>query len=317
MKHPYKKTELHPRNRHRERYDFELLTKSFPELRPFVIVNSFGDTSIDFFNAAAVKMLNRALLKHYYNIAHWNFPDSYLIPPVPGRADYIHHIADLLAAGNNGTVPTGKSIRCLDIGTGANVIYPIIGSYEYKWSFTGTDTDPRAIDAANAIVKLNPLLKANVELRLQVNSNSVFKGIIHKGEVFAVTLCNPPFHASAAEAREGSLRKLSNLKGRKINTPDLNFGGTNNELWCDGGEVKFIRTMITESKEFATQCRWFTTLVAKQASLNSIYDALAKVQATEVKTIAMTQGNKSSRIVAWSYHPLAPSLKEGGGTERV
>lgn len=304
IKHPPQKTELHPRNRHRGRYDFELLTRAFPELKPFVIVNAYGDTSIDFFNAAAVKMLNRALLKHYYNIAHWSIPDTYLIPPIPGRADYIHHVADLLAAGNNGTIPRGSSVKCLDIGTGANVIYPIIGSYEYGWSFTGTDIDPVAIDTAKAIVKLNPLLKTNVELRLQLNSNAVFKGIIHKGEVYDVTLCNPPFHASAAEAREGTLRKLSNLKGKKITKPALNFGGTNNELWCDGGEVKFIRTMITESREFATQCKWFTTLVAKQASLKSIYDALTKVQAREVKTIAMAQGNKSSRIVAWSYLQL-------------
>lgn len=299
--HPPQKTELHPRNRHRGRYDFELLTRAFPELKPFVIVNAYGDTSIDFFNAAAVKMLNRALLKHYYNIAHWNIPDTYLIPPIPGRADYIHHVADLLAAGNNGTIPRGSSVKCLDIGTGANVIYPIIGSYEYGWSFTGTDIDPVAIDTAKAIVKLNPLLKTNVELRLQLNNNAVFKGIIHKGEVYDVTLCNPPFHASAAEAREGTLRKLSNLKGKKITKPALNFGGTNNELWCDGGEVKFIRTMITESREFAIQCKWFTTLVAKQASLKSIYDALTKAQAREVKTIAMAQGNKSSRIIAWRF----------------
>lgn len=299
--HPAQKTELHTRNRHRMRYNFELLVNCFPELEPFVIVNAYGDTTIDFFNAAAVKMLNRAILKHYYDIAHWNIPDTYLIPPIPGRADYIHHVADLLAADNNGKIPLRSSVKCLDIGTGANVIYPIIGSYEYGWSFTGTDIDPVAIDTANTIINLNPLLKTNVELRLQLNSSAIFKGIIHKGERFDVTVCNPPFHASAAEARQGTLRKLSNLKGRKITKPALNFGGTNNELWCDGGEVKFIRTMITESREFATQCKWFTTLVAKQASLKSIYDALKKAAATEVKTIAMTQGNKSSRMVAWRF----------------
>ncbi|MGE0637362.1 MAG: 23S rRNA (adenine(1618)-N(6))-methyltransferase RlmF [Bacteroidia bacterium] len=304
MKHPSQKTQLHPRNRHRECYDFELLCKSFPELKPFVIVNAFGDTSIDFFNAAAVKMLNRALLKHYYNIAHWNIPDTYLIPPIPGRADYIHQVADLLATGNNGTIPRGSSVKCLDIGTGANLIYPIIGVHEYGWSFTGSDIDPLALDAAGAIVKLNPSLKGKVALRLQLNTGDIFKGILHKGEQFDVSICNPPFHASAAEAKAGTLRKLSNLKGRKITRPALNFGGTNNELWCDGGEVKFIRTMITESREFATSCKWFTTLVAKQTSLGSIYDALTKAQVKEVKTIAMAQGNKSSRIVAWSYLQL-------------
>ena len=301
MKHPPEKTELHPRNRHRGRYDFELLTRSCPELMQFVITNAYNDTSIDFFNAAAVKMLNKALLKQYYNIQHWDIPDNYLCPPIPGRADYIHHVADLLAETNNGKIPTGSKVKCLDIGTGANCIYPIIGNYEYGWSFTGSDIDSLAIDAANTLVKLNPSLKGKVELRLQLDANAVFRGIIHEGEQFDVSICNPPFHASAAEAKAGTLRKLSNLKGRKISKPALNFGGTNNELWCEGGEAKFVRTMIAESRQFAASCKWFTTLVAKSENLNSIYAALKIANADEVKTIAMAQGNKSSRIVAWRF----------------
>ncbi len=301
MKQTLQKTELHPRNRHRGRYNFEQLVLSCPELKQYVITNAYNDTSIDFFNAAAVKMLNKALLNNYYNISHWDIPDNYLCPPIPGRADYIHQVADLLAASNNGKIPTGSNIKCLDIGTGANCIYPIIGNYEYGWSFTGSDIDPVAIDAAKAIVKLNPELKGKVELRLQLNANDIFRGIIHKGEQFDVSICNPPFHASAAEAKAATLRKLSNLKGRKISKPILNFGGTNNELWCEGGEAKFVQTMIKQSSEFAASCRWFTTLVAKQASLQSIYEALKKAAATDVKTFAMAQGNKSSRIVAWTF----------------
>jgi 23S rRNA (adenine1618-N6)-methyltransferase len=300
-KHTTEKTELHPRNRHRGRYDFDLLTHSCPELKPFVITNAYNDRSIDFFNATAVKMLNKALLKHYYNIQQWEIPDNYLCPPIPGRADYIHHVADLLAGSNNGKIPTGSNVKCLDIGTGANCIYPIIGTYEYGWSFTGSDIDSVAIDAANTLVKLNPALKGKVELRLQLNSNDVFRGVIHKGEQFDVSICNPPFHASAAEAKAGTLRKLSNLKGRKISKPALNFGGTNSELWCEGGEAKFVQTMIKQSSEFATSCNWFTTLVAKHANLQGIYYGLKKVNAAEVKTIAMAQGNKSSRIVAWRF----------------
>jgi 23S rRNA (adenine1618-N6)-methyltransferase len=39
-------------------------------------------------------------------------------PPIPGRADYIHQIADLLATCNKKVVPTGADIRILDIGVG-------------------------------------------------------------------------------------------------------------------------------------------------------------------------------------------------------
>ncbi len=38
----------------------------------------------------------------------------------------------------------------------------------------------------------------------------------------------------------------------------LNFGGQQQELWCEGGEVAFIKKMIEESKGFAKQVMWFT-----------------------------------------------------------
>jgi len=148
------------------------------------------------------------LLKCYYNIDYWDIPQLYLCPPVPGRADYIHYIADLLSNRNNGILPGGDTIKCLDIGVGANCVYPIIGINEYGWSFTGTDIDPLAIESARKIIELNPSLKGKVELRQQNDSKNIFQGIIKKEEHFDVTICNPPFHASLAEAQSGSLRKL-------------------------------------------------------------------------------------------------------------
>jgi len=75
-KHPTIKSKLHPRNKHRERYDFSSLIKSLPELAPFVKPNKYGDESIDFFDPDAVLMLNRALLKHYYHIDFWEIPKA-------------------------------------------------------------------------------------------------------------------------------------------------------------------------------------------------------------------------------------------------
>ena len=138
--HPKVKPGLHPRNRHLSRYDFRELVGTFPELTPFVRLNEYQDESIDFSNPNAVMMLNKALLKHYYNIDHWDLPPGYLCPPVPGRADYIHHIADLLGSCNSKIIPVDVKIKCLDIGVGANCIYPIIGNKEYEWSFVGADS---------------------------------------------------------------------------------------------------------------------------------------------------------------------------------
>ncbi|MES2732501.1 MAG: 23S rRNA (adenine(1618)-N(6))-methyltransferase RlmF [Bacteroidota bacterium] len=303
--YPKEKASLHPRNKHRARYNFKQLIASCPELGPFVKLNNYQDESIDFFNPAAVKMLNKALLKHFYGIEHWDIPNNYLCPPIPGRADYIHHIADLLFSnhshfqGNN--LPRGNRIKCLDIGVGANCVYPIIGNKEYGWSFIGADIDPVAIASANKIIDMNPSLKGQVELRLQLNPKDIFQGIIQKGEWIDLTICNPPFHASLAEAQAGTVRKLRNLTREKVAQPILNFGGQNNELWCEGGEATFVCAMIRQSKQFSASCFWFSTLISKQSNLENACKALKIAEAVEIKTIPMSQGNKTSRMVAWTF----------------
>jgi len=300
--HPKEKLTLHPRNKHRERYDFKELVASFPTLATYVRPNEYQEESIDFFDPEAVKTLNTALLKHHYGVEYWDIPKNYLCPPIPGRADYIHYMADLLAENwTKNNIPTGNKIRCLDIGVGANCVYPLIGNKEYGWSFVGSDIDAVSIASARKTIESNHL-QQQIELRLQLNPNDIFRGVIQSNEFFDVTICNPPFHTSAEEAQAGSARKINNLKHKKVNKPILNFGGKSNELWCEGGEEKFIGRMILESKEFAHSCRWFTTLVSKESNLRNIYKSLKKVAALEVKTIPMAQGNKVSRIVAWRFH---------------
>jgi 23S rRNA (adenine1618-N6)-methyltransferase len=114
-------------------------------------------------------------------------------------------------------------------------------------------------------------------------------------------MCNPPFHASKEEAEKASLRKLKNLKGKRPSKAQLNFGGQQNELWTKGGEARFIKDMIYESRNFAKQCLWFTTLVSKETTLKPSYKVLEKVKATNVKTVEMGQGNKVSRFIAWTF----------------
>ena len=299
--HPAEKTVLHPRNKHRERYDFKILMQTCTELSKYVKVNEYGDESIDFANPKAVKWLNKSLLKHYYGLDYWDIPAGYLCPPIPGRVDYLHHIADLLGSSNNGKIPTGTKIKCMDIGVGASCVFPIVGAKEYGWLFIGSETDAVAYESAGKILKNNPFLKRNIELRFQENNNDIFHGIMQRNEPVDLTICNPPFHASLEEAQEGTLRKLSSLNHKKITTPTLNFGGQNTELWCEGGEERFVRSMIRQSKQFASNCFWFSTQISKQSHLKSIYEALENVGALEVKTIPMAQGTKSSRIVAWTF----------------
>ena len=116
-----------------------------------------------------------------------------------------------------------------------------------------------------------------------------------------LTVCNPPFYASLADAKNATLKKLVNLTAEKVTGPVQNFGGQDHEIWCKGGEEKFVRDMVRQSTFFAASCFWFSTLVSKQSHLKGVYESLDQADAADVKTIPMGQGNKSSRIVAWTF----------------
>lgn len=298
---PSIKSKLHPRNKNNSRYDFDLLCEDSPELKPFVRLNKHQNLSIDFFNPLAVKALNKSLLKTHYQLDYWDIPKGFLCPPIPGRADYIHHLSDLLT--EEGFPKGSEPISVLDIGVGANCIYPIIGIHEYHWSFVATDINEEALENAQKIEQKNPSLKGKIEFRKQKDSQFIFKGILKKNDSFTVSICNPPFHSSAQEAQKSNRRKTNNLSSKKNKNKKqrLNFGGQNTELWCQGGELTFIQKLIKESSEVKNNCIWFSSLVAKKEHLTLLYKALEKVDPSQVRTINMGQGNKISRILAWRF----------------
>lgn len=303
---------MHPRNIHKHGYPIEALCRVYPGLSSFVINAKSGNKSVDFSNPKAVKALNAALLTHYYRVNHWDIPDGYLCPPVPGRADYIHGIADLLARSNGGDIPIGSDVIGLDIGTGANAIYPIIGTHSYQWRFVGSDIDPTSIRSAQNIIRTNERLANTFEVRLQKKRDYIFEHIIQPNEHYTFTMCNPPFHKSAEEAQAGSQRKVKNLgvnkarRGSRSAKPiaqqsKLNFAGRANELWCDGGELAFIQKMVKESVSFKHNVNWFTCLVSKSAHLRPIQTSINYYGASQCQTIDMGQGQKQSRFVAWTF----------------
>ena len=310
------KTNFHPRNQHRKRYDFDSLILTTPTLANFVKLNAYSDNTIDFADPNAVIALNKALLAHHYHVSDWDIPAQYLCPAIPGRADYIHYLADLLNSDIQTKSATNKTkkIRILDIGVGANMVYPLIANHEYGWQCVGSDIDETALNNANTILQSNDDLKDSIELRLQTNATHYFEGIINSGDTFDLTLCNPPFHASIDEAEAGNKRKLNGLAKSKdnlyrnnterslpVSLQANNFGGNSLELVCNGGEQAFICGMISESQLFASQVTWFSSLVSKESSLPAIYSRLAEVGVTTFKTINMAQGQKKSRFIAWSF----------------
>lgn len=297
--------ELHPNNPHRAAYDFPRLVQACRELEPFLRAHPLGGETVDFANPLAVKTLNRALLKVHYGVEHWDIPAGYLCPPVPSRADYLHHVAELLAV-DDGSVPLGSGVTAIDVGMGANCIYPILGTRMFGWSFVGSDVDPVAVKWAKQLVVANRNLAGEIECRLQTSAHAIFRDVTREDERFALSLCNPPFHSSADEAASGSLRKLRNLGGGiKPVQPVLNFGGRANELWCDGGEVGFIRRMMRESRDKPELCVWFTTLVSKKGSMALIEQELRRTKPVDVRALTLFAGQKQSHVLAWTFFTAA------------
>lgn len=287
-----KSSNYHVNSKHSNGYDFATLCKVFPDLRQYVFVNKYDTETINFSNPKAVKVLNTALLFAYYKVKYWSFPDENLCPPIPSRAEYIHHLADLLD-----TSSIKRNIKVLDVGTGASCIYPLLGKGAYNWNFIATDIDKKSLFNANKIINRNKLTQS-IQTKHQKNKTHIFKGILSDDLKFSATMCNPPFYASLQEARQQNMRKNKNL-GTKTN--ERNFAGNQNELCYKGGEKAFLHTYLYESSLFKQQCFWYTTLVSKKENVKSMYTSLQKLGATAIKTIQIQLGNKITRIVAWTF----------------
>lgn len=290
----HSKDKLHPRSFHNKPYNFQELIVKVPELKQFIVKNREGIDTILFADPKAVYYLNKALLLHFYNLNFWDIPNQNLVPPIPGRADYVHYLADLLK------VDDSCKTSILDIGTGASLVYPLIGSSVYHWNFVATDIEPKSIEIAQKIINENIHLSSKIELRHQSNQKKILSGIITKNDYFDAVMCNPPFFKSKKEAETQTLRKLKGLD--KLKTPKLinNFSGESNELWCNGGELSFVLNYIKESILFKTQVGWFTSLISNEDNLKPLQIELKK-SAKEIKVIDMAQGNKKSRILAWRF----------------
>src|SRR5690606_13362208 len=126
----------------------------------------------------------------------WDIPNQNLVPPIPGRADYIHYLADLLK------VDDSQKPTVLDIGTGASLVYPLIGSSVYNWNFVATDIEPKSIEVAQEIIDKNPHLTSKITLRVQSDHKKILLGIINKEDYFDTVMCNPPFFKSKKERSE-------------------------------------------------------------------------------------------------------------------
>lgn len=276
---------MHKRNLHRLGYDFNRLVTARPQIAPFIIDSPTGAKTIDFSNGEAVLEFNRSLLALHYGIKNLRLPDHGLAPAIPGRADYIHHLADLLGKGDK---------KGLDIGCGASAIYCLLGNAIYNYEMVGVDVDDQSV----AFAKKNTSKIEGIEIRNQVNRSFVLKGILRDDEKFDFVMCNPPFYTSKEEAIKANLKKQANLGTEEL---ERNFAGLAHELWCNGGEALFIKRMIKESVVIKDQVSWFTCLLSRKQHLDKAMKQITKLRGT-YKVIPMQTGNKVTRFLAWTFN---------------
>lgn len=290
---------FHPRNRHQGAYDFEGLVESYPPLAKHLIEKPEGGLFVNFADPQAVLLLNTAILHRDYGIENWSLPQGYLCPPVPGRADYVHALKDLVSEKKGST----DSCRILDIGTGAGAIYALLGASIYGWNMVASDINEDALENCRVILEANPALNSKIELRHQADPSRILTGIIGKQETFDATMCNPPFFDSEEAADLANLKKQEKHRSRRIpySIEERTFQGRANERCCKGGERGFIGKLLTESQDHADRCGWFTSLVSRQSTLDHILPKLKATGIEEHRTIPMRHGNKASRILAWRY----------------
>jgi len=290
---------LHPQNPHAGGYNMTALVQSYPALAGFLLTTPRGEQSINFADPLAVKTLNQALLAHHHQLPHWDLPAGYLCPPVPGRLDYLLHLADLLKSQHRGKMPKSRQFRLLDVGCGANLIYSLLAARQFGWQVLASDVDQGALQHATRLLEQHQLA-GKIELRAQARTQDIFDRLLKPGEYLDVTLCNPPFHRSAEEAAAGSARKRANL-GLADDAAALNFAGLSHELWCDGGELAFILRMMQQSVAVGQQVYWFTCLVSKKEHLPQLQSKLTQLGVTGQQVVEMAQGHKQSRFIAWTF----------------
>jgi len=273
---------------------FAALAQHYPGLSPHVKVAQGGQASLDFKSYAATRELTRCLLHNDHQLDWW-IPHGQLIPPVTNRLNYIHWLKDLLKLSSPpAEAATGEgssTVRGLDIGCGANCIYPLIGAATCGWQFVGTDITPEALTWARRNVAANPQLSHLIEVRQVAAADKqtpggMLLGAVGEGETFHFSMCNPPFFDTLADANQN---------------PNTACGGTPAEMVCLGGEEAFVRAMVEESATLGSQVHWYTSMVGKKSTLKEVRRLLHDRSVPVIRSTQFFQGETSRWAVAWSY----------------
>ncbi|KAI9159337.1 hypothetical protein H9P43_008677 [Blastocladiella emersonii ATCC 22665] len=293
----------HPRNPYTHAApDFAALAEEDPRLAPYLIPipgkdgGERGRVTVDFGKAEATVAVTQALLRCDWGL-EVSVPDGTLCPTVSSRLNYLLEVQDLVRwAGHDPASPT----HVLDIGTGYTAIYPLLGArLDPSWRFTGTDIDAAALALAAANIERNGLGDRIALLPAREATGPFFPADVP----FTVTMCNPPYYASAADR---AARAAAKATGHAA-TP-----GTDAQMVTEGGEVQFVRRMMRESKEHASGGdgrvkTLYTSLVGVKSTVEALRVVAAEIETTTFQVRTLRQGTTARWVVAWSFDPSLAS----------
>lgn len=297
----------HERNRYKTQPpDFYALGQQYPEFKQYLrnVDDENRRASLPWDDPFAVRELTKTLLLNDFGL-QWDIPISRLCPPLPNRLNYLHWIEDLLdqvdaasfqahdeqSAENKTDVP--ETIAGIDVGTGANCIYALLGAAMNKWRFLATEIDEESYQCAKKNVARNHL--DGIITVKRTHTNKLLTEPLQDEapeRKFHFVMCNPPFFDNMSEADTN---------------PQTSCMGSANEMVFPGGEVAFIGGMIAESVELQNRVLWFTSMVGRKASLRKLLALLREKNVQTTRTTEFFQGRTKRWGIAWTFWPNVAS----------
>ena len=269
--------------------DFLTLIKEFPELKKYILKQNEDNEEefqFDWSNNELSLLMDKSILNYYFDIKYYDIPKGFLIPPIPSRINYINLINSIITKLINDI--DIKNIIGIDIGTGANIIYPILGYSIYKWKFICTEINKEAYNNAKLILQKNNL-ENNINIIKQNNKDNIFISILNRENKYIFSMCNPPYYNYENEIK---------LEDKKRDN-EYNF----DEIYYKNGEYGFFQRYFEESICYKNNVFLYTILIGKKINAENIYDKLSSYNDI-IKIYNMQKiltGNNVRYIIYWSF----------------
>lgn len=269
--------------------DFLTLIKEFPELKKYILKQNEDNEEefqFDWSNNELSLLMDKSILNYYFNIKYYDIPKGFLIPPIPSRINYINLINSIITKLIKDI--DIKNIIGIDIGTGANIIYPILGYSIYKWKFICTEINKEAYNNAKLILQKNNL-ENNINIIKQNNKDNIFISILNRENKYIFSMCNPPYYNYENEIK---------LEDKKRDN-EYNF----DEIYYKNGEYGFFQRYFEESICYKNNVFLYTILIGKKINAENIYDKLSSYNDI-IKIYNMQKiltGNNVRYIIYWSF----------------